>query len=176
MTKGTVLFDTFMKYIFLDIDGVLNNSRTKTRTPEGYVGISDGLTKRLRRIIQTTGAAVVLTSTWETAAEGEDQLYMNRKLKRFGAKPVDKTVEPDENLFQRGAGIREFLKVNPCDAFVILDDFDFDFAEERLMEHLVLTDPADGLTEEDADRAIRILNGELSAVDPAEDREWGYHR
>ena len=163
-------------YIFLDIDGVLNNRRTNSRTPEGYVGISDHLTKRLRRIIQTTGAEVVLTSTWKTAAEGADLLYMNRKLRRFGAMPVSRTFEPDSDLSRRGAGIKEFLKENPCDGYVILDDFNFDFAEEKLMEHLVLTDPADGLTEEDADRAIRILKGELAQVDQGENRGWGYHR
>ena len=163
-----------MKYIFLDIDGVLNNERTVTRSPDGYVGISDSLTKRLEKIIKATGASVVLTSTWKDLSSPEDLAYMKMRLKRHFAAPIGKTHE--KNLSLRGLGIKEFLKEHECEQFVILDDFTFDFEKEGLTDHLVLTNETDGLTEEDVERAIRILNGDLEANNYKEMILWGYHR
>ncbi len=58
-----------MRVIFLDIDGVLNNCRTRTKSPDGCTGISNSLCKRFRKIIESllkeTGEKpeVVLTSS-----------------------------------------------------------------------------------------------------------------
>ena len=162
-----------MKYIFLDIDGVLNNDRTVTRSPDGYIGISDSLTKRLRKIIEATNASVVLTSTWKHSSL-QDLAYMRKKLKRHNALPIGQTKEPQKIM--RGFGINEYLKEHPCDEFVILDDFSFDYARENLKEHVVLTDESKGLTDDDVERAIKILNGDLSANTFTEIIFWEYHK
>jgi hypothetical protein len=52
-----------MKVIFLDIDGVLNC--TSTPNPRKFPYIVDAkLLKRFKRLLQRTGAKVVLSSTW----------------------------------------------------------------------------------------------------------------
>ena len=80
-----------MKIVFLDIDGVLNSYRTKTKTPGGFVGISDSLSKKLKRLIMTASTPdeevqVVLTSSWKYMDPAdEDHKYMVKKLNRANA-------------------------------------------------------------------------------------------
>jgi hypothetical protein len=52
-----------MKVVFLDIDGVLNCSKTNNPRKLPYV-IDPKLLKRLKRLLRRTGAKVVLSSTW----------------------------------------------------------------------------------------------------------------
>lgn len=166
-----------MKYIFLDIDGVLNNANTVTKSPDGYIGVSSNLGKRLSKIVKATDASVVLTSSWKNCSSEQDHEYLVRKLKMYSAAPVAQTHEPNDVPFQRGAGINAFLKDNPCDQFVILDDFTFDFKEEGLFPHLVLTNPEKGLTKEDVITATAILNGKLLSEDAYNELLMqGYHR
>lgn len=154
-----------MKVIFLDIDGVLNNHRTVCRTPDGFVGISSNLTTRLREIVKATDAKIVLTSTWKECWNKkytlckEDGKYLVRKLHHKGLEIIDKT-EDAEGYFYRGEGILSYIKENNIEKFVVLDDFEFDFKKCELLDHLVLTDPIEGLTDEDVEKAIDILKGE----------------
>ena len=52
------------KYIFLDVDGVLNNSKTEDRV-KGFLGLNGNLVKRLKKIVDATGAEIYLISTWK---------------------------------------------------------------------------------------------------------------
>ena len=45
-----------------------------------------------------------------------------------------------------------------------------------MWEHVVLTDPVVGLTNDDVDDAIKILNGDLSTYEHTRLEDWGYHR
>ena len=144
-----------MKLIFLDIDGVLNNSRTNSRSPDGYIGISDNLTKRLKKIIEATNAKVVLTSDWKDYSSVRDKAYMRKKLVRFNALPIGQIKDEWQ---RRGAGINVYLKDHKCESFVILDDNEFDFQEENLLQYTILTNPIVGLTDDDVNNAIKILN------------------
>lgn len=53
-----------MKLIFLDIDGVLNYEGYERFTRMGTRFVDPVLIKRLKKIIDRTGAKVVLSSTW----------------------------------------------------------------------------------------------------------------
>ena len=52
-----------MKVIFLDIDGVLNCKSTPNPRKFPYI-VDPKLLKRFKRLLQRTGAKVVLSSTW----------------------------------------------------------------------------------------------------------------
>ena len=52
-----------MKIIFLDIDGVLNCTRTPNPRKFPYI-VDQGLLKRFLTLRERTGAEVVLASTW----------------------------------------------------------------------------------------------------------------
>lgn len=51
-----------MKVIFLDIDGVLNDNNTKSISPNGFTFVDTSKILRLKRIIDSTEAKVVLSS------------------------------------------------------------------------------------------------------------------
>ena len=153
-----------MKVIFLDIDGVLNCGSTEARCGY-YLGIDDDKVQRLRRIVDATGAKIVLTSTWKDGwdreyKEDQDALanYLDRKLKAEGLRILDKT---DDEHHDRGAGILRWIEGRPVESFVILDDCLFDYNEMGLLQHLVeTTEGTDdgGLQNEHVQRAIEILN------------------
>ena len=54
-----------MRYIFLDVDGVLNNANTKAINPSGYAGVSSKLVRNLAKIVFATGAGIILSSDWK---------------------------------------------------------------------------------------------------------------
>lgn len=165
-----------MKVIFLDVDGVLNNDKTKSRTPTGWLGVSTTLVNKLKRIISETGAVTVLSSTWKHS-DKPDLDYLYSKLGKK-ATPIDRTYDPDDRDSRRGAGINDYLKNHQdVSGFVILDDYSFDFREQNLLPHTVLTQEHIGLTDNDVHLAIDILNEKLLAEDYYKEKfmEWGYH-
>ena len=152
------------KYIFLDIDGVLNCNNT-TDDCFGMIGIEDRLVKKLSTIVNATGAEIVLTSTWRdywelTEKESQDPegTYLDEKLLKQGLRISGKT-DPDW-LYKRGKGIVEWLKVKNVESFVILDDEPHDYKEVNLEQHWIQTyDVNDGgITDEDVVKAIKILS------------------
>jgi len=52
-----------MKVIFLDIDGVLNSKNTPNPRKLPYI-VDSRLLARFKRLLDRTGAKVVLSSTW----------------------------------------------------------------------------------------------------------------
>ncbi len=173
-----------MRVVFLDIDGVLNSYRTTVKTPEGCVGISDTLCKKLRRLIDSAqdpdnDVKVVLTSSWKYMDTSDDDYkYMISKLRKAKAEPIGITCEPDNNSLKRGQGITSYLSEHTeVVQYVILDDYMFDMSDD-LAQHLVLTDECVGLTDSDIEAAINILNGEILPADYYKEinKERGYYR
>ena len=66
----------------------------------------------------------------------------------------------------RGDEIRKYLEDHPeITGYVILDDIPFtSFDACNLGDHLILTSERRGLTQKDADEAIRKLNGDMQAT------------
>ena len=148
-----------MKVIFLDVDGVLNNWQTTILTPDKYIGIEDSLVELLSKIVKLTDAKIVLTSDWKDDwnLQKPDGVYLDDKLKKYDLKIITRTYESYPS--RRGEGIRTYLKENKVEQYVIIDDTEFmDFTDE-LEERFVNTDPALGLTIEDVQKAVKILNG-----------------
>ncbi len=109
-----------VKAIFLDIDGVLNNRRTRTKTPERCTGISEPLLKRLGRIVESTmetsddKTEIVLTSSWKYLDSAEaDYKYMCSKLKKAVIESLEVTRDPGGNSLNRGQGIIDYISENP---------------------------------------------------------------
>ena len=158
-----------MKVVFLDIDGVLNEEKSRSRCC-GYRGIDDNKAKNLAKIVKATDAEIVLISTWKDDWRKTDKIhqgmmanYLDKKLKKQGLTVLDKTASMDrENGFHlsRGMGILQFLSTRTVDKYVILDDYQFDYDGCGLTENYVKTDNKNGgLTEELALQAIKVLLG-----------------
>lgn len=148
--------------IFLDVDGVLNDKKTKARSPHGFIGINGSILCYLADLVWRTGAKIILTSTWksEWTPSGEiglDGRYLIKRLENVGIKIADRTVD---RIHDRGVGIRRYLDAHPeIKSWVVLDDNVFpDYQDCGIMDHLVQTSfDSGGLTEELAERAFHIL-------------------
>ena len=148
------------RVIFLDIDGVLNNRHTRTRTGEGWCFVDDFLVARIREIVDATGAVIVLSSTWrdewnteDESRNGSDFNELRAKFREFGMNFYDRTGAWQTR--GRGWEILAWLEEHEAvESFVILDDWD-DMGPLR--NHLIWTNPSLGLTEDQVQEAIEIL-------------------
>lgn len=147
------------RFLFLDVDGVLNNRHTRTRTGEGWCFVDDFLVRRVREIVDATGALIVLSSTWRDewnreneSLNGPDFNELRAKFQEFGMDFFDRTGAWQTR--GRGWEILEWLNGRDVDSFVILDDWD-DMGP--ISDHLVWTNPTYGLTEEQVQEVIEIL-------------------
>ena len=148
-----------MKYIMLDIDGVCNNNFTRTCTSDGWCFVDDELVMRIKKIIDVTGAQIVLTSTWRDGWTSEPSMWdvsfreLRAKFNEFGMDFAYRTGDWEKC---RGFEIQTWLNHhNDVESFVIIDDWP-DMA--HLINRLVCTNPLTGITDEDANEAIKILN------------------
>lgn len=156
-----------MKVIFLDVDGVLNDAFTEDITPEGFIGLDKPMIEQLARIVEQTGASIVLSSSWKAdwnpanpSGISEDVRYLMDRLGQHGLSLLDKTYDDE---YRRGEGIHNWLCSNAdkgIESFVVLDDVRFyDFESFGLLPHFVKTSyGCGGLTMSLADQAIAILN------------------
>ena len=129
-----------IKVIFLDIDGVLNCAKTKERY-RGCIGVDKQLLKRLLRLVEKTGAKLVLSSTWRL---GDD---WQSSMARYGV-PVSMRT-PYHGGSIRGEEIDEWLRLHPyVKKYAIVDD------DSDMLPHqpLFKTTWEEGLTEEVARR------------------------
>ena len=159
-----------MKAIFLDIDGVLNEEKSRSSCC-GYRGIDDKKVEILAKIVKETGARLVLTSTWKNhwrpfykEFQGFLGNYLDRKMKKQGLRIYSKVASKDRRTgvyYSRGESILHYLSRNNVEEFVILDDYQYDYDRCGLTDYHVKTDNDNGgLTEALAVQAIAILNGE----------------
>src|SRR3954453_15798640 len=137
-----------MKIIFLDIDGVLNCD--KTPNPRNFPYIVD---KKLRggfkKLLERTGARVVLSSTWRCDPVG---LFA---AKHWGVPFID--VCPDKPKSSRRREMFAWLKNHPkVTRYIVLDDEDDDLDDFPLFQPSRST----GLTMEIVRAAEKYLNGE----------------
>lgn len=160
-----------MKIIFLDFDGPIIpymshvNPRVSGKRTEAWPSCISAL----NRITDTTGARIVVTSTWRT----DGFMKTKERLKEWGVtgKMIGLTPDLTErgpvlwNSVPRGKEIAEWIKQfsedsEEVESFVILDD---DKDMEHLMPFLIHTPFEVGLTESDADKAIDMLNSAVKS-------------
>lgn len=196
-----------MRVIFLDVDGVLNSEayllvleeqhrrlgHTDPVSPKHettcdcfklYHQIDRAAVSRLNRLVEATGAKVVISSSWRKLFDPPE---MHRILGEHGlvAEIIGETPDGHQDsemqaLFGglgrilRGHEIDAWLRRHPeVDRFVILDDGS-DMAMHR--NRLVQTDAQEGLLDEHVDLALRVMAWDgvtmPSPFEVAEDEWW----
>lgn len=144
--------------LFLDIDGVLNSTEwaVKCGGDRGYRDMDPDAVAQLKRICETTGCTIVVSSTWRrthTIAE------IRVKLAEAGM-PTAPIVAQTPTLFGHCRGDEVAAWLEALDrafiergSYAILDD-DCDF---HPAQPLVRTRTQTGLTAKEADQCIAIL-------------------
>lgn len=164
-----------MKVIFLDIDGVLNSrAYDKTRSLTEQSNIDETRLPLVKKIVDETGARIVLSSTWrehwcaDTKLCDSDGVYINDVFAKFGLRIYDKTPDLGHG-FDRPDEITAWLKYaeEPIESFVILDDYNYGWG--KLSDSFVKTNPVfgRGLENEHVKAAIEILLPENRRTDKA---------
>lgn len=103
----------------------------------------------VRLLISETGCRIVLSSSWRLVERQRTRICAELPLWR---------VTPEIGAWNRGDEVRAFLAANPAiQRFAVLDDYPDGWGE--LAAHLVLCDPAQGVTAADAERAKLLLEG-----------------
>jgi hypothetical protein len=156
--------------VFLDIDGVLNseqwyaqaasskeerNSQVSTYQSLLERSIDPGCIQRLNRLLQRTGAVVVISSSWRKQHRLSEILSI-MEARGFCGEVIGATSS-DNSALSRGEEITRWLKENVPRgvAYVVVDDE----VETGLPPEVVVVTCRDtGLTDEDVERAIRILS------------------
>lgn len=143
-----------MKVIFLDFDGVIIPGTYRWIT--GVTTFEPGTIQHLNRLIEETGAYIVVSSTLRY---GYPTVELMQWLAEDGVKGkvISRTPFVDIRA-DRGDEIIQWLKDwrgERVEKFVILDDKPID----KLPKEHVQTDWYKGLTSEDVDKAVMILNG-----------------
>lgn len=123
--------------------------------------VGDEFIPRLNRIVEETGAVVVLSSTWRKMIESAMFLRV-MAMKGFTGDIVDQTPVAFSYI-PRGREIARFLTFMKEDtgeepeSFVILDDLDILCMAPFTEDVFVQTKTSEGLQAEHAERAIEIL-------------------
>ena len=152
------------KVIFLDFDGVISVLETRWE-------LSDRHMKRVKRICDSTGAKIVISSSWRWR---DVDTTLDKIYKRTAKKPTSAFVDKSYYLLNkdlvvgvtkrigsgsRGIEIKDWLSEHPeVDKYIIIDDDTFDILPEQ-QENLIHTAWDEGITDDDVKIAIEKLNG-----------------
>jgi len=165
------------KYIFLDIDGVI---ATPEYTNNGVWCLNPEKQKLLKKIIDNTGAKIVLSSSWRYSSLERTKQHMKDEGFLFNDILIDVTIRAYHYLekgtkihlsIPRGVEIKQWIDANIHSdngknwnrkklgvdfTYVILDD-----DTDMLLEHkdnFIKTNSTKGLTINGVNKAIEILN------------------
>jgi hypothetical protein len=164
-----------MKVLFLDIDGVLNTkywyTQVNRNTPKDKYGYAfdPNAVANLKRIVEESGADIVISSSWKCMGLSQmEDMWRDRSLpgKIIGITPnsvsdemlLNADIDSIELFHIRGEEIKEWLTTHGkyVSHYVIIDDMDNMLPEQQ--SHFVKTNPEVGITGDDVERSITILN------------------
>mmetsp|Transcript_38585 Transcript_38585/g.106492 ORF Transcript_38585/g.106492 Transcript_38585/m.106492 type:complete len:249 (-) Transcript_38585:57-803(-) len=159
--------------IFLDCDGVLANARSQSchfdeadptlllHPTNAIAPLERRCLAELQRVVEATGASIVLTTTWR-------QVAAHRSFLVSALQPFAQVLGDTPTLSDRGSEVRAWLRAHPdVTRYAIIDDDHSEWFElAGLSDHCVQTvlcddsEPsAEGLTAVKADEAIALLIG-----------------
>lgn len=153
-----------MKYLFLDIDGVLN---THFRHPNGYCTLEVPKVRLLEDIVADTGCKIVVSSAWRyLVLSGSMTIVGLRNLfATYGwgwwekgealcdILPAD--VNPNDPQ-DRAKLVLAYMDTHPHEAAVAVDDLPLGYKEHGIP--FVQTDGMIGLTEAKVMEIVRLLS------------------
>ena len=165
-----------MKVLFLDIDGVLNCEASRLMAHNQKAGDFathrawlDGAVEELKRIIKETGCQIVISSDWRLCNVPNLQAaFKNEELPNW----LGFTPELGKNNWHnmnRGREVAAWIAAaeaegDKVESFAIVDDNDWFMPDQQ--SRFVHTSDTQGMTKDDADDIIWILNHGPRRKDP----------
>ena len=158
-------------YIFLDVDGVLNNKDylIKCYNKNGhrpmhmyhYPFDPDCLNNlmKLNQYLESKNLKplLILSSTWRL--DEEALIILSARLAEYGLKIFDST---EFIKAERGKEIKNYIINHPrYKDFIIIDDEIFDFKEEYLLEKLIRTEFKTGFDNKVLNKALEYFEGRI---------------
>ena len=148
--------------IFLDFDGVLNTEQHQMQLAvTGRLGkdlwgplFSPTAVVNLRKILDTTDARIVISSSWR-CVHGLGGLRMMWDVRELPGE-LHATLPCEPSYLSRGEEIENWLNRHNRPNYVIMDDLN-DFMPSQYNNY-VEVNPVTGITEADTQKAIAILN------------------
>lgn len=169
------------KYIFLDIDGVLNSyevcelNKDKFAIQNGFGGFfteeetptlenvlwGENLVQNLKFIVDATDAKIIISSTWRLhfSVEKFKEMFALYGYNHCPIIDLTPTNLPQKKLslpVTRGDEIEKWLEDKKDYNYCIIDDNDQFLNYQK--PYFIYTNMMKGLTKQDAMKAIKILN------------------
>ena len=143
-----------MKVLFLDIDGVLNSMEFFARLPStrSMCEVDPKAVKRVLRVLEVTGAKLVLSSTWRLSAE------LVERLRAVGLPIYDMTpsLGTEPRYKEIGAWLVEHMEATK---YAIIDDD----TDAEIKGRFVRTHPKYGMYGKHEKALIALLGEKESA-------------
>jgi hypothetical protein len=154
-----------LKIIFLDFDGVLNDDPKLNALKHEQEFKLEHLSKHIHedkislvnKITEETGAKVIVSSSWRLLADLKT-LKSLLKDKGLEAEVIDTTAKGGKEHDDRWKHIEQKIKEYNPTSYVILDDDHISTDKDFKNPNFVKTKDKLGITENNVDRAIKILN------------------
>lgn len=138
--------------IFLDFDGVLNHNDLE----EGEIRFEKENVKNFNSLLQNSPADVVVISAWRNNMGVNDL----RDLFNDYGLPGERIISKSNDIDGRGNEISGWLSDHPeVKSYVVIDDDDTDL--ESFRDSHVRPESSKGMSIQDADKAERILMGQV---------------
>ena len=165
--------------IFLDIDGVLapfggrappgppTQRTAKLDADAAFAPFDEQCTQRLAAIVEATGAAIVLSSSWRARADAV--ALIERRFRAFGPPLSEKLPLPTTDINYHSVRqweIARHLEKHPARRWVALDDEELvdgeECAERRALfvNRVSTIDSTAGLQDAHVEEAIRVLTSD----------------
>lgn len=151
------------KYLFLDIDGVINTKKTyfgfntipRVSDKNAWRYFDNSALALLNNLVEVHGVKIILSSTWRKQGDRE----LESIARQIGIPLHDKTPVLESGL--RGREIHQWFVDNEIDpktvAYLILDD-ETDGMTIKQRQHLIKTKFDEGLTCEDFERIVKYFS------------------
>jgi len=152
-----------VKLIFLDMDGVMNDTKTLEEAAKDYKPelhwdrmIGYEFIVRLNSLVEASGAKVVLSSDWRHYFPNLTPFIDLMNRRGFVGQVIGSTPSLDERWMEISEFMDQLVEAGETvDSFVILDDYK-DMG--RLLPFLVCTEKEHGLQDEHVEQALEILS------------------
>lgn len=144
-----------MKYVFIDIDGVLNSPGDKNLICDV---IDNYKLELLKKLISKTNSKVVIISSRRIYKDDRDLL-----LRALDDIYDDLSfISYNMNYKYRKDEINLFLSNKSYDGYVILDDIDSNYTKDsKMINHFIHINGMIGFTINDYNKALEILNNNI---------------